>query len=208
MQMKRKRLFKLFLWVFFLPMSLSGCVSYPEKHSFMLNVDRRPKARSALTEKVLTVSRFQTASPYENKNFVYRKGDIDYESDYYNAFLSLPGDMMTDMVREWIAKTGIFKYVLNSQDVDDPHYNLEGFVKRLYGDYGQSGAPRGVLELRMALSQKEKGRSIVVFQKEYNEHVPLQGDTPEHLIRGWNEALYKILTAFEEDLGQTVGKWQ
>lgn len=208
MQMRRKRLFKLCVWMFLLYMTLSGCISYPEKHAFMLNVDRMPKAGSVLTEKPLIVSRFRTASPYENKNFVYRKGDIDYESDYYNAFLSLPGDMMTDMVREWLVKTGLFKFVLDSQDVDGPHYNLEGFVKSLYGDYSETGAPRAVVEIRISLSQKEKDQASVIFQKEYIEHMLLQGDSPEALVRGWNDALYKILTAFEADLIRSTVKWQ
>lgn len=205
---KRNRLIILFVGYSAIFIQLSGCVSYPEKHSFMLNVSRLPQTRSTVTEKALKVARFRAAAPYENKNFVYRKGDIDYESDYYNAFLTLPGDMMTDTVREWLVKTGLFKFVVDSEDTDEPHYNLEGFVKSLYGDYSQTGTPRAILEIRLSLSQKEKDRSVLVFQKEYREQLPLQQDSPAHLVQGWNEALYKILTAFEEDLIRSDLKWQ
>ena len=62
----------------------SGCISYPQKHSFVLNVDRETTARPVLTKKPLIVFRFRSAPQYESKGFVYRKGELDYESDYYN----------------------------------------------------------------------------------------------------------------------------
>ena len=71
-------------WIFLIHAYFMGCISYPQKHSFILNVDRETTERPVLTEKPLIVSRFRSAPQYESKGFVYRKGELDYESDYYN----------------------------------------------------------------------------------------------------------------------------
>ena len=185
----------------------SGCISYPQKHSFVLSVDRETTPRPVLTEKPLVVSRFRSAPQYESKGFVYRKGELDYESDYYNEFLALPGSMISEEVRKWLAKSGLFRFVSDAEDIEESHYHLDGSVKSIYGDYGQGTPARAVFEIRFSLSQKTNDRSAIVFQKDYREQIPVKGNSPEQLVRGWNEALFKILTAFEQDLSQSDYKW-
>ena len=195
------------VWLLLIQAFFSGCISYPQKHTFMLNADRETTARPVLTEKPLIVSRFRSAPQYESKGFVYRKGELDYESDYYNEFLALPGSMISEEVRKWLAKSGLFRFVSDSQDIEESHYNLDGSVTALYGDYSQGMPPHAVLEIRFSLSQKSKDRSAIVFQRDYREQIPVKGNSPEQLVRGWNEALRKILTALEEDLSKSDYKW-
>jgi len=42
--------------------------------------------------------------------------------------------------------------------------------------------------------------SAVLFQKSYRESVAVTGDAPEAMVAAWNDALGKILAAFESDL--------
>ena len=205
--MKKKIPVVQLVWLLLIHAFFSGCISYPQKHSFVLNVDRETTERPVLTEKPLIVSRFRSAPQYESKGFVYRKGELDYESDYYNEFLALPGSMISEEVRKWLAKSGLFRFVSDSEDIEESHYNLEGSVSAIYGDYSPGTPPRAVFEIRFSLSQKTKDRSAIVFQKDYREQIPVKGNSPEQLVRGWNEALFKVLTAFEQDLSQSDYKW-
>ena len=189
------------LWMLLTVLTVSGCISPPPKHSFMLSAAREGTApRAALTEKPLKVSRFRAAPQYENKGFVYRKGELDYESDYYNEFFTLPGAGISEEIRKWMVKSGIFRFVSDSPDVEGLHYLLEGSVTALYGDYTKGKTPLAVVEIRASLSLKDPDRSRMIFQKTYGGQAALAGDTPEQLVRGWNEALINILAALEADI--------
>jgi cholesterol transport system auxiliary component len=194
-------------WLCLIHVFFSGCVSYPQKQTFVLSVDREKTVRPTMTEKPLFVSRFRSAPQYESKGFVYRKGELDYESDYYNEFLALPGSMISEEVRKWLAASGIFRFVSDSPDIDENHYHLDGSVSALYADYSQGTSPIAVLEIRFSLSQKNKDRTTIIFQKGYRELLTVKRGSPEQLVKGWNEVLRNILTALEEDLSKLDYQW-
>ncbi|HLC17038.1 MAG TPA: hypothetical protein VJL89_12520 [Thermodesulfovibrionia bacterium] len=139
--------------VFFLLLFLTfvtGCISlkktYPEKHQFMLDVPQRSTgASSADTASVLLIRSLNVSPLYENKGFVYFKGQHTYASDFYNEFFIEPGPMLTEALRKWLNSAGLFAHVLSKPGEILPDYILEGTVTALYGDYSQENQYRAVL---------------------------------------------------------------
>jgi len=82
---------------------LSGCIrlesSYPEKRYFLIEISRQEDVSPRVTDEVLKVVTFSVSPQYEGKDFVYRKGDVVYESDFYNEFLISPGQAMGGKLR-------------------------------------------------------------------------------------------------------------
>lgn len=189
-------------------LSLAGCLrgSYVEKHTFVLDVSRGGPASVARPGTVLRIRRFRVSSRYENKSFVYRTGDLSYEPDYYNQFLTSPSALITEEVREWLAASGLFEQVVDFSGEVTPTYILEGIVKDLYGDYSERGnRPRAKVVIDFILVEEVSGVSKIVFQKSYGREVPVKGIAPAALVQGWNKALEKILAEFEKDLREKAG---
>jgi ABC-type uncharacterized transport system auxiliary subunit len=88
----------------------------------------------------------------------------------------------------------------------DSTYVLEGAVTALYGDYRVSTAPKAVMEIQFLLLQETATNPEIIFQRQYHKEEPLKGDTPDDLVKGWNNALNQILTEFETDLKGFMSK--
>ncbi len=186
----------------------NGCLSletsYPEKRSYVLEVLRKGDARIPEAATPLFVPKFRVSSPYGGKGFVYRKDSVTYESDYYNEFFTLPGAMLTETTREWLAQSGLFRVVTDSADLADPIYSLRGSVTALYGDFRESRRPSAVIEIEFSLIRDDQDRAQVLMGKRYSERAALRGDSPEDLVEGWNVALEKILVSLEADLSKVT----
>jgi cholesterol transport system auxiliary component len=182
---------------------LNGCApkkNYPERRYYVFDVSRPQEASSPRHDAVLSVRRFRVSPRYEGKNFVYRDGDLSYQSDFYNEFLISPGSLLTEEIRQWLVSSDLFQHVVDSSSHMEATYFLEGNVSALYGDYRDAAAPTAVLEVQFFLINDVSARSEVVFQKEYREAVSLNGASAKALVNGWNTALRQILAALEADL--------
>jgi len=209
--MKQKILLILSLFgIFILFPLLIGCLnlerSYPEKRYFILDVSRDEDISSPDTGTVLKVRRFRISSRYEGRGFVYRLKDLSYESDFYNEFFISPASLLTEEIRKWVAGSGLFQHVVDPSSYMDPNYVLEGAVTSLYGDYGVSTTPRGILEMQFFLLDEASASPEIIFQSKYRKEEPLKGNTPDALVKSWNKALNQILTEFETDLEEYMSK--
>jgi len=50
----------------------------------------------------------------EGKRFVYRKGDVIHESDFYNEFFISANDLITEQVCQWLVESGLLR---NGMDI-------------------------------------------------------------------------------------------
>ncbi len=208
--MKRKTLLKLTIGIFIL-LSLSiGCInlerSYIEKHYFILDSSPAEDISSPDTGKVITVRRLRVSPKYEGKGLVYRLGELSYETDFYNEFFISPVSMFTEEIRKRLAVSGLFKHVVDPSSLLDSTYVLEGAVTTLYGDYRVSTAPKAVMEIQFLLLQETDSNPKIIFQRQYHKEEPLDGNTPDALVKSWNSALNQILTEFETDLKEYISK--
>ena len=208
--MKRKTLLKLTIGIFTLLFLSIGCInlerSYIEKHYFVLDSSPAEDIDSPDTGKVLAVRRLRVSPKYEGKGLVYRLGELNYESDFYNEFFVSPVSMFTEEVRKRLAGSGLFKRVVDPSSLLASAYVLEGAVTVLYGDYRVSTAPKAVMEIQFLLLEETDVSPEIILQRQYHKEEPLNGSTPDALVKSWNTALSQILTEFENDLKNTICK--
>ncbi len=183
---------------------VSGCVrlesSYPEKRYFLIDTSRQEEVSPRATDDVLRVVTFSVSPQYEGKDFVYRKGEVVYESDFYNEFLISPSDMFSEEVKQWVARAGLFGQIADLSSYNEPTFFLGGTVTALYGDFRDVSAPKAIMEIEFLLTHDISAKGEVAFQNRYHREIPLDGASPQALVKGWNEALRQILTELEEDL--------
>jgi cholesterol transport system auxiliary component len=190
--------------------SVVGCLQVekraPEKNQYAFDVARSGPKSSFSVDAVVAVRKFNVSPPYENKSFVYRTKDLQFESDFYNEFFVTPAAMITEETREWLSASGLFSYVLDPATHMVPTCILEGMVTALYGDYRDLEAPKAVLGIKFFLLRDVGGRTEVVFQRPYEESVSINDASPEVLVRGWNTGLRRIFQQFEHDLAEALQK--
>lgn len=175
----------------------------PEKKQFVLDVSRPPGESGGSSAGVLRVNEFRVAPQYEGRGFKYRMDDLTFQSDFYNEFFILPGQMIAEETRQWLDQAGIFGDVEGGTGTLPSSYILEGTILDLYGDY-RSEVPRGVLAIEFVLLRDVRGRREVIFKKSYRQEQPASGRSAKELAGAWNEALFSTLEEFEKDLQEKV----
>jgi len=200
----RNRSLKLWCTSLLLSALLCGCVSldrsYPEKHYFVLEINRDVKPLDDPLNGIVEVADIRISPRYEGQSFIYRISDGGYESDFYNQFLIPPTALVTEEVRRGLAQSGISQYVIDSSNQIQPTYRLDGTVNAIYGDFRNATAARAVLEMEFFLTKPAPGATQVLMAKRYSKSVPLSSRTPEALVRGWDQALEETLSSLVADL--------
>ena len=185
---------------------VAGCgpKSY-EKQYFILDTQRPSSAVAGNNANIVEVRRFTVASAFNSKSLIYRVGEFEYESDFYNEFLVSPTAMITEKTSNWLAGSGVARRVLDPGSNVDPTHIIEGNVIALYGDFRNKSAPKAVMEIRIfLLDTKAETESGIVFGNTYTSSVGLESKTPEGLVSAFDRCLVEILTNLEEDLAESL----
>jgi len=190
---------------------VTGCTglskSYPERNYYMFDLPpvtvKYPRVKGATAE----ISRFNVSPGSDGKEFIYRRSEYDYESDFYNQYFRPPGAMLTEVTGRWLQETGPFEDVFGAVTQAYANYFIEGNVVRIYGDYRSS--PKAVMEIQFVLLQYTTDSSYedntkVLFAKNYSSEIPIASATATSLMQGWNTALGEILNAFLADVSKNV----
>jgi cholesterol transport system auxiliary component len=182
----------------------SGCVNlertYPEKRYFVIDISDSAQPLDAAGNQTLLVAGLRISPRYADKSFVYRTSDAGYESDFYNQFLTPPDTMISAEVRQGLAASPAFKYVVGPASQLQPNFVLEGSVNALYGDFRNLNGPSAVLEIEFYLHNEDSTNPGIVLQKRYAKTVALTGRSPEALVKGWSQALGSIVADLSADL--------
>jgi len=200
--MKGYRFFPIFILVI---LGLSACAklqrSYPERNYYILSVaDNNNPNKLAVYSATLEVDRLQISPSFSGREFVYRKGELSYESDFYNQFFRSPVLLITDEVIKYLSRSGPFQHVVDSTTNLSTDFTLQGNISELYGDLRTRGAPKAVLGMQSFLIDDRPTNPVIVFQNNYRREIALSSNSSSALVEGWNEALQQILTVLEEDL--------
>ena len=172
--------------------------SYPEKRYFVIQV-AEPKRPGADNGQILSVANLNISPRFSDRSFVYRTSETEYETDFYNQFLSAPAILITEETRKALAASP-FKFVVGPASPLTPNFVLEGSINALYGDFRNPSAPSAVLEVEFFLHSENPARPGVVLQKIYRKAVPLKERSPQALAQGWSAALEAIVAEFVSDL--------
>lgn len=185
-------------------LTLAGCVDlakpYPERKAWVLSAVRDGAPGAAAAGTVLKVRRFKVSPRCDGVEFVLRRGELQFESDFYNVFFESPASMVTEEAKAWLAASKRFGHVVDFSSHVEATHVLEGNVVALHGDL--RGAPKAVFEAQFFLIDDRVAPPVIVFSRTYAKAVEAPEGSPESLAKGWNAALAQVLVAFEADLAK------
>ena len=183
--------------------SPSGCLnlnkSYPEKRSFVLDVGAPADSAAEPSSLVLKINKLRMSPLFAGRAMVYRTGDLQYDSDFYDEWFIAPGSLITQQFHEWLSKSGRFQFVLMGTNHLEPTHLLEGTVTELYGDYRSPGQPKAVFGIELHLLNGANERQVLM-RRTYRQEVPLTDRTPDAVAAGLTQALRLVLVEFQRDL--------
>ncbi len=184
----------------------SGCMSRQPyaKHQFVLEAARPAQPARPPHDVALAVRDFTIDPVYEGKGLVYRKGESEYESDFYNEFVIAPQILVSSQTRAWLSRSGMFGTVLEPGSLVGPTHILEGSVLVLHGDFRGGKQPQAVMEIRIFLIGGTRAQPEVVFTRDYRVSQQAQAPTAGALVAAFDRCLEQILSALEEDLGKVL----
>jgi len=200
-----KRVKRIALGVAFGGVLLSaGCVKLWTKpldiKTYMVVAERL----SAPVEKPLAdklwVDTVSVLPPFNVRNLVLRKTDVEYETSYYSELLLSPSENFRNNVYAWFASSGIFQEVSMVSRSGMTH-RLNTTVMDFYGDTVEGKA---VLKIKATLFDEKTEGLRVLFSHDYFQQVDVADTTAEELIRAYNKALVHILTELEQDLAASI----
>lgn len=189
----------------------AGCTGlskkYPEREFYMFEVPPVDVKYPPVKDAVVEITRFNVSPGSDGKEFIYRTGELKYDSDFYNQFFRPPGAMLTEVTVRWLNDAGLFQDVFGSVTQADANYFIEGNVIRMYGDFRSS--PRAVMEIQFLLLKYTDDSSYddntkIVLARNYSSEIPIASTSPKDLMQGWNKALGEILNAFLGDMKNKV----
>lgn len=185
-------------------LALAGCVdlksAYPEKKFYTLEAERSGAARPTAEATVLRIRRFSASKAVEGSEIVFRTGENEYESDFYNVFFVPPAAQLTEQAHRWIGNSRLFATVVGTGSSIAETHILEGHVIALHGDRRNRDAPKAILEAQFMLIDVSADPARVLLQKGYREMLPVPKDEVDGFVRTWREGLAKILASLEADL--------
>jgi cholesterol transport system auxiliary component len=184
----------------------SGCINHRSytKCQFILDTARPPLPMGPGRDVVLAVRGFTIDPAFDSRGLLYRKGESEYEPDFYNEFLIAPQDLLSSQTRHWLAQSGICKAVLEPGSLVEPTHILEGNVLALYGDCRGRSLPQAVMEIRVFLVANKDSQPQIVFAHDYRASQQAEARTAEALVGAFNGCLEQILTQLEKDLSEVL----
>jgi len=174
------------------------------KHQFVLEATRPASPARQRHDVVLAVRGFTIDPVYDGTGLRYRKGESEYESDFYNEFVIAPQVLLGSQTRDWLSRSGLFQNVLEPGSLLEPTHALEGNILVLHGDFRGGKAPRAVMEIRFFLIAIQSSPPQVVLTRDYQASQEAQAPTAGALVAAFDRCLEQILAALEEDLGKVL----
>ena len=198
--------------------------AYPEKHYFAFDVandhpHRQPASdqpdgetavdhpeREPRHAATLRVERVRVAPRYQGRGLLYRTGDAEYQSDFYNEFLIPPAALLGEEVRRALSEAALFSHVVEAGSGIDPDVRLETAVNELCGDFRDADRPLAVIEVEFFLVRGDA--EGVLLSRRMRRETPLSGASSNELVSGWNRGLGEILVELVRDLdGADLGEF-
>lgn len=171
-----------------------------EKRYFDLEVQRTGTQAPKAGAPVLAVRRVQVSPRYEGRELVYRTDPSGFASDYYNLFFVPPSQMLTQDLRQWLDRSGLFARVLDAGSLVRPDLTLEANAAVFCGDYSVKPG-KAVVEMQFLLLDEGSPDMAMLFSRDYRREVALAGAEPKDLVAALRQAVAAIYADLEKDLG-------
>jgi ABC-type uncharacterized transport system auxiliary subunit len=147
----------------------------------------------------ITQGNISVVSPFDTKSWVFMVDDARFQKDFYNEYISIPGEMITNATRQWLEQSGIFQFVNTNNNNLFANYVLQGNVEELFIDIRKE--PKVVIRINYLLTTNLDSNNPVLLRKTYTatELISNRVDSKD-ILKAQEIALSKILTQLEEDL--------
>jgi cholesterol transport system auxiliary component len=152
---------------------------------------------------ILAVRSFSLSPGYHPNELTYRTGDFQYESDYYNRFLTDAGRQIAEQTRRWLADSGLFANVVPPGSTMSATHLLEGNITRLYGDFRDKTNSQAVMSITFYLLDITNRHPETLCSENYDVTATVSETKVENLIEAYNKSLSQILTKLEQKMVQS-----
>ena len=147
----------------------------------------------------ITQGGISVVSPFDTKSWVFMVDDARFQKDFYNEYISMPGEMLSNATRLWLEQAGVFQFVNPNNNNLFANYVLQGNVEDLYIDIRIE--PKVVININYLLISHLEVDNPVVFRKAYSAIESISGKQDSRdILKAQEVALRKILTQLESDL--------
>jgi len=187
---------------------LSGCgqSAIAERMYYVLDVVRESKPAAVHRDATLRLRRFNVDEAFASRELVYRVDEFRYEPDYYHQFLVLPGVMITEETRDWLADSRLFARVTAVGSRLESTYLLEGNIIDLHADFTRKETPEAVVEIRFFLLVGPEANESVALSETYRAATPISARTAEDVIAALSKSLADLLTRLEADIAKVLAR--
>jgi uncharacterized lipoprotein YmbA len=176
-------------------LSVAGCFgvtkTFPEKKYFLIELENPNSTLSAPKGSSFKIRRFSISQRFEGKEFVYRKDNVNFESDYYNSFFISPSSNLKEEFTKGLLALKVFEWDAGQNTRIDPTHYIEVSITDIYGDF--RGAPKAVLNMDLFVYTESNSTPVVLYKKSYKRSVEIQTKEAGDLVSGWNQAFAQII---------------
>lgn len=185
---------------------VTGCSAVtrpaPVRQTFLLE-PKLPPAAAQSQPAALRVGVVNVAAPYRGKAFVYRLGDLRFETDFYVEFLVPPAAMLTEQTARALTSARPFARIAGPGAAADAEWVLDGFADALYADTRDAGKPVAELSITYYLTAAGGSEQTPVWTHEYRRHAPMRDGSPVAYADALNTAFGEIVAELAHDLART-----
>ena len=171
---------------------------------FLLEVRRDGNSRTPSKDVILMVRPFSLSPGYHPKELTYRTGDFQYESDFYNQFITDAGRQVAEQTQRWLDDSGLFAHVVPPGSTMSATHLLEGNITRLYGDFRDQTNAQAVVGITFYFLDVTNRKPKIIVSEAYEVATAVPENKAERLIEAYNAGLGKILAQLEEKMVQSL----
>ncbi len=186
----------------------SGCIKLWTKSldikTYMVETERTAAVLENPLADKLWMDTVHVLPPFNVRNIVLRKSDVEYEASYYTELLLSPSENFRNNFYTWFSSSGIFRAVSLS-DRQGMSHRLVVTVLKFYGDTSSEPA-QVVLEIKVTLLDEKTHGMRVLFSKDYQQQAHVSEPNAEEVIRAFNQTLQKILSNCEADVIEALAQ--
>jgi cholesterol transport system auxiliary component len=186
---------------------LAGCSALqresPVRQTFLLDPPA-PAAVARSQPSTLRVGRIDVAAPFRSRNFVYRTGELNYETDFYVEFLVPPAAMLAEQTARGLEHAKAFAQVSTPGSGTDAQWVLDGFATSIYADYRDKAKPAAQLDISYYLTSATGTQQTPAWSREYRERVPMREASAQAYAEALNHAFGEILAQLSRDLASAT----